>query len=1021
MSGATIGGVVGAVVGFWIGGPQGAQWGWAIGSAIGGYVDPTIITGPRLQDARVQTARDGVAIPFGWGRFPTAGNIIWIQPGPPTEHKHEERQGKGGPVTETFTYTRSYAIGICEGPIAGLLQIKRNGKLVYDARTDIELIEEYFNAGLNLSGAIHRARMRRAENTAFIVKCTFYNGTEDQLPSDVIEAWKGVGNVPAYRGLAYMVVEDDDVTELSGAVPQYEFVVSVCGDEVTQGGSDLVHWLTIPDTSGTGDYNYHVLRASADSIDWGHDPIAHGGGEQFNRIATHDQEVLLSSSGSLVVSYSEDRGETWINSTRATADTGNSGRAAKLLGYWWVCNGSTEPVSRSADAISWEEPDSSVQSNLFDILQVSGRLIGTTVFNNPGTVSISDDIGETWTWVATAGSGGNLFPTIDTNGVRAVIATARNSGLGSIVQMMHSDDRGDTWTLDTTPFLEVTNPDSAVHYSADLSIWVAANGDGVIAYSFDGSVWLLATSPLSSGDIVYEFASGNGVIMASCSGSQLLRSTDGQTWSAVTVPNPPVSAFQSVAYLGIPGTSIPDAPGWYIDPDGNVVGPDYTFIETCENTLDEIVGGLCEREGLDPSEYDVTDLAAIDVPGFRVANEGDAASAIQATAPYGMFDSGEWDGKVRFIRRGGTSVGSINGDDLVVRDGDPFERQRVQEAELLRRATVGYIDPAASYGPTTQKYERRVSTVRAMGEASMEVPLTLTTDAAATLVKRRVLVAWGEPEKQKFSLPYRLAKYTPTDILNFTDNRGEVHTIRLMAVDDESGVRIIESSSNSAEAYNATATGVPPSSPAITDGNLRGPTILEAMNLDSLRAQDNVPGMYFAAVGLLPAWQGCLVQMSTDGGVTFRDLTNIVTPATMGFLSDSIGTSGEPIAVNLYADGQLSTVTTAQIASGANAAAILTDDVAEIIQFEDATATTDGYDLTTITRGVRDTVPAAHASGDSFVMLDGNVVFAPISEAFAGMTLVFRAVTFNTSSDAAETISVVYDPPTFVIDGGVVT
>jgi hypothetical protein len=52
------------------------------------------------------------------------------------------------------------------------------------------------------------------------------------------------------------------------------------------------------------------------------------------------------------------------------------------------------------------------------------------------------------------------------------------------------------------------------------------------------------------------------------------------------------------------------------------------------------------------------------------------------------------------------------------------------------------------------------------------------------------------------------------------------------------------------------------------------------------------------------------------------------------------------------------------------------------------------------------------------VLLDANVVFVPIDSAFAGTTLVFKASAIGTSSDAATEVSVVYEPPTFVIDGG---
>jgi hypothetical protein len=132
VSGATWGGVIGAVIGFFIPG-VGPQIGWMVGSAIGGYVDPTQVYGPRLSDTRGQTSQVGGVIPRAWGTAPVPGNIIWQQPGV-TEHKHTD-DGKGsGTEQVTYTYTRSYAIMFHLGEIAGVLQIKRNGKIVYDAR-----------------------------------------------------------------------------------------------------------------------------------------------------------------------------------------------------------------------------------------------------------------------------------------------------------------------------------------------------------------------------------------------------------------------------------------------------------------------------------------------------------------------------------------------------------------------------------------------------------------------------------------------------------------------------------------------------------------------------------------------------------------------------------------------------------------------------------------------------------------------------------------------------------------------
>ncbi len=212
LSGSTIGGVVGAIVGFWVGNPQ---LGWMIGSAIGGYVDPDVIEGPRLKDAQGITAMEGMPRPFGYGTFVCGGNII--QSGPLNEFSKKNR-GKGGPVQKTWHYHRTYAIRVCEGPIAGIRRIWRNDMLVYSAV-----------AGDMLS----------AESRKFATRVRMYNGGETQLPDPSLESLPsanggGVGNVPSYRGTCYIVVTEDDLTDMRGAIPQYRFEV------VANGATELV-------------------------------------------------------------------------------------------------------------------------------------------------------------------------------------------------------------------------------------------------------------------------------------------------------------------------------------------------------------------------------------------------------------------------------------------------------------------------------------------------------------------------------------------------------------------------------------------------------------------------------------------------------------------------------------------------------------------------------------------------------------------------------------------------------------
>lgn len=216
-NGSQIGGVIGGVIGFVASGynPVGAQWGYAIGSGIGAYVDPTVVKGPQITDSVQQTSSVGAPIPYGWGRFPCTGNVIWA--GPLVSHKKRERVGKGGQINETYTYTRSYAIGVCEGPINDYVWIKKNGKYVYAA--DPDWLGNYLGWDAKTIADLKAAR------TKFLSYATLYKGTDTQMPDSTIEAVVGVGNVSPFRDLAYIVIENEDQTDQRGALSQWEFCV----------------------------------------------------------------------------------------------------------------------------------------------------------------------------------------------------------------------------------------------------------------------------------------------------------------------------------------------------------------------------------------------------------------------------------------------------------------------------------------------------------------------------------------------------------------------------------------------------------------------------------------------------------------------------------------------------------------------------------------------------------------------------------------------------------------------------
>lgn len=1011
MSGSTIGGVVGGAIGFVFGGPAGAQVGWMIGSAVGGYVDPVQIQGPRLRDMRGQTSAVGGTIPKGWGTFPAPCNIIWQQDGV-TEHRKEERQGKGGGTeTVTYTYTRSYAVMCHIGEIAGFLQIKRNGKIVYDARDDDTIADEYVSTGGFLVDALAYIRRTRAENKKFLNKCTFYNGTQTQNPDPTIEEHKGVNNVSAYRGRAYFVVTDDDVTELQGAIPQYEVIIAACGT-VTPFQENQLFSVAFDGELFRGD-----ISGLTDNIT----PSDQGDVNAYVRLAG-GLLFYAGNDSANVVQVSPDFGNTWIPATGipATSTTNKVFGIGRTSAGWIVAIRDDAYVYISQDGFSYspvlwsDDPAHGAQTD--------GMVVqGDVVIINFAEVSIvarrSTNGGLTWS--------NTDFTTLPSAGSR--IYAKGSVVLGPQVVAGPPPEpyfrRSESFGRDGTWSNTAETPFGSSWVAFPSSRWVSLDFAGNIQYSDNSGVtWLNGGSVPADGLVGSNnrLISGNGVLYFGGDNATKYSTDNGATWS--NIPGSQTSMSLAVNAQDDGSQSVPDAPGYYVDANGNVTGPTGGFITPCgSTTIGEVIGEVCETMGLDPTEYDVSDLTDV-ITGYVIARETDGASIIDSLQPLGMFDTAEWDAKLRFIKRGGTALASINSDDLVERDGDAFERTMVQEVELLRSVTIGYIDPLVNYAPTTQKWERRVGTIDARGDASIEVSAVLVGDDAATAAARRGLTAWGEPERQKFCLPYRLSKFTPTDIINYTHSNGEVITVRLMQIDDESGHRYIESANNCAEAYDTIATGAQPKPPTITDVRLYGPTVLYAMNLDSLRAEDNVAGMYFSAVGLLAGWLGCVVEMSRDGGVTYQPIVTITEPATMGYLTDHLGmptSGGDQVKVFLYGGTSMSSITNEQMDAFVNASAILTDGVAEMVQPQTVTAEGSGrFTLDDTERGLKDTAPSEHDISDYFVLLNTAVVFVPIDVNLAGQTLYFRAVTIGTSSDAAVPFTAVYEPPTFVLDGG---
>ena len=173
-----------------IGGFLGALAGTAIDSLAISALTPARVQPSRLAGLKVQASQEGTPIPIFYGRFRVTGQVIWASKFREISDKRTVG-GKGGQRVVDRTYTISFAIGLCQGPVDGMGQVWANGNL------------------LDLSMINHR----------------LYHGGEHQMPDPLIEALEGLGDAPAFRGLAYIVFEDFALGAYGDRIPQFGFEV----------------------------------------------------------------------------------------------------------------------------------------------------------------------------------------------------------------------------------------------------------------------------------------------------------------------------------------------------------------------------------------------------------------------------------------------------------------------------------------------------------------------------------------------------------------------------------------------------------------------------------------------------------------------------------------------------------------------------------------------------------------------------------------------------------------------------
>src|SRR5262249_18168686 len=305
---------------------------------------------------------------------------------------------------------------------------------------------------------------------------------------------------------------------------------------------------------------------------------------------------------------------------------------------------------------------------------------------------------------------------------------------------------------------------------------------------------------------------------------------------------------------------------------------------------------LSERVGIEPGDRDFSVFNGQTVRGLIVKDPQAPRQTLEfAAMPYKAEFYETVDGLLTGTYFGGSSVVTIDPNDLGMQDGDAVELQGemgnklefnlVVDDQLPRQISVTAYDPTKDHETTTAHAYRMQGF--AQGVEQISLPMTLLPDEARQTAERLLYQRHVERESSSMRLPWKYCWVNPTDIVT-VNSAGIAHKLRFSAVAGAvPGLLEVQTALDNTDVYTQTIAGdrggghaarkIPPPAESI------------ALLIDTvmLRDADDKAGFYAAIVPRTnDAWTGA--GLYRDRGAGYELIDTFVAPAVAGVLVNPV-------------------------------------------------------------------------------------------------------------------------------------
>lgn len=988
--------------------------------------------GPRLDDLRVAGSEYGAPIPLSVGTVRLAGQMIWATELEEREIRHTDTsaarvaggggKGKGGKkgtglsdasavgAWTEYRYYANFAVAFSAGPAHELLKLWADGNLIFD-RTGVK-------------ESTHSLRL------AF----RFYPGSEAQQPDALIENSVEGGQAPAHRGLVYIVFEAFELTDFGNRIPS--ITAEIAFEPTAARPYKTPTWINASSTHTQG-IRLDPERGLLYSADGAGVRVFNAATlEETDYIppealtrpdgspSTARRVDAIGAGGILYIKTNEG----WVLKVDAIANRvvgainlpGDMGATCVVQ----VPNILAGQLDEYLIVEKWLGIGVWIVPPAFDtdLVDLNPAGIGKNVYGPTPVPGAVHPWGSTFYWgtATNGGSEGSIFKgTLYADPGAAVRAEA--------VEIVRLGTGYLTGFLGAGAPVESGAAHALVYDPADHSLifyltgyWTKFSEDLGVVWAVEGaypSGQRIRQNTLTRNEFVaYLNAADHRVHIRSTVDGSLVRNESG--WDP-----------DGFRLGGVRGDIIMDGESNTIYTCDND-GPAKVYLgraNRVSSALGSAVAAIAARAGLTGDRIDVSALTG-DVPGYSIADPDlTVRDILEPMMAAWRFDAVESDFTVRFVPLTdrapvmGLSVSEEASDLLWLdeREGLFLEERRANETELPQTVSVSHYDPDRDYLKGEQHAQRPLFptlSVQSENRLRIDLPLAITAEKALAAAWHILLDAWIGRSTYTFRTDHGVLALDPLDVVQITlEGRGRA-LVRITSVELSDGLAL-EFAARAVVAptcqtvFDADGDGLAPDvlseappvliAPASADGGsgllqsevpnrLSDPGstwlfLLDCPLLSDLHAVSRRSVLYYAGVPANPSrpWGSATVGFTRDGE-TYHRFGRLSAACGYGTLTEPLGAPHDPfvtdrdntITVRMQTrDEALESVSMPAMLNGANMAAILTNDGAEIVQYQTVTENDDGtLSLSTLLRGRRGTEVfcGGHTAGARLILLDSG-------------------------------------------------